>query len=83
MMYLKSYQKFNEDSMASTSIGGMGNVSSSQPGYFAGDVSTSTNGSGDIPSYLRRKRRKRGNPSEVTDLRDLEPVKVDKVNDLK
>lgn len=84
MKYLKSFKIFKEDAMASSSTAGMGSVSNSQPGSFSGDTSTSTTGSGDIPFYLLRKgKRKKGNPSEVTDLRDLEEADVEEVNDLK
>jgi hypothetical protein len=82
MKYLKSYKKYNED-VAFASTAGMGSVSNSQPGGFAGDVSGSTPGSGDIPFYLKRNKGKKGSPSEVSDLRDLEEVDVEEIDDLK
>ena len=38
--------------------------------------------SSDIPFYLKRsRRRKMGNPSQVSDLRDLKPEKINRVSD--
>jgi hypothetical protein len=84
MKYIKPFKIFKEDATSSSSTAGMGSVSSSQPGGFAGDTSSSISGSGDIPFYLLRKgKRKKGNPSEVSDLRDLEEADVEEVDDLK
>ena len=84
MRYLKNYKKFNEDGNAtvSASTSGMGAVSSAQPGALAG--TTGTEGSGDIGFTFKKERRKKGDPSKVTDMRDLEPAKgVTKVEDIK
>ena len=84
MRYLKNYKKFNEDGNATVgaSTSGMGAVSSAQPGALAG--TTGTEGSGDIGFTFKKERRKKGDPSKVTDMRDLEPAKgVTKVKDIK
>lgn len=79
MKYLKGYKNF-ENSDAS-SISGMSGVSSAQPGSLPG--TTGTVGSGDVPFYLnsRNRKRKKGNPSQVSDLRDLAPAKTNKINE--
>lgn len=61
---------------ADASIPGMGAVVSAQPGELPGQ--TGTEGSGDIGVPLKKKKRKKGDPSEVSDLRDLK--KADTVN---
>jgi hypothetical protein len=90
MKYLKLYSKFFEDgdggattgsgdggtAYANASISGMGPVVSAQPGLLPG--TTGTVGSGDIGVVLRKNKRKKGKPSEVSDLRDLD--KADIVN---
>ena len=84
MKYLKPYKKFNEDGNAtvSASTSGMGSVSAAQPGALPG--TTGTEGSGDIGFTFKKERRKKGDPSEVTDMRDLEPAKgITKVEDIK
>jgi hypothetical protein len=84
MKYLKNYKKFNEDGNAtvSASTSGMGAVVSSQPGALPG--TTGTEGSGDVGFTFKKERRKKGGPSKVTDMRDLEPAKgVTKVEDIK
>lgn len=84
MKYLKPYKKFNEDGNAtvSASTSGMGAVVSSQPGALPG--TTGTEGSGDIGFTFKKERRKKGGPSKVTDMRDLEPAKgITKVEDIK
>ena len=84
MKYLKPYKKFNEDGNATVgaSTSGMGAVTSSQPGALAG--TTGTEGSGDIGFTFKKERRKKGDPSKVTDMRDLEPAKgITKVEDIK
>jgi hypothetical protein len=96
MKYLKKFDKFFEDGEGGAVVGGgvatanasnttgMGAVVSSQPGAFAG--TTGTTGSGDVGFVLGSKpkrRRKKGNPSQVSDLRDLKEVdtkKADTVN---
>ena len=84
MKYLKNYKKFNEDGNATVnaSTSGMGAVVSSQPGALPG--TTGTEGSGDIGFTFKKERRKKGDPSEVTDMRDLKPAKgITKVEDIK
>jgi len=82
MRHVKTYNQFNEDATANASTtAGMGAVCSAQPGSLPG--TTGTSGSGDIPFYFRKERRKKGNPSQVTDLRDLKPEKTNKVKDIK
>ena len=90
MRYIKKYSKFFEDggdgggtaaANASTTAG-MGAVVASQPGAFAG--TTGTTGSGDIGfvlGYDPKKKRKKGSPSQVSDLRDLKEVETEKVKE--
>jgi hypothetical protein len=77
MRYLKSFKSFKENAAASaSSTSGMGAVSSAQPGALAG--TTGTTGSGDISFYMldkKGKKIKKGDPTQVTDLRYLEPAK--------
>lgn len=80
MKHLKSYKLFLEDAVATaSSCAGMGAVVSAQPGTLPG--TTGTTGSGDVSFYLTsgKKRRKKGNPSQVSDMRDLAPVKTNKI----
>jgi len=76
MKYLKSFED-----IANAGTAGMGSVVNSQPGYLPG--TTGTSGSGDVTFTLangkKKKRRKLGNPSEVSDARFLAPVKLNKV----
>ena len=83
MKYLKKYKTFNEDGTATVgaTTAGMGAVSNSQPGALPGQ--TGTTGSGDITFTFKKEKRKKGGPSQVTDLRDLKDVKTDKVEDIK
>jgi hypothetical protein len=86
MKYLKSFKKFDENAAASaSSTAGMGAVSAAQPGSLAG--TTGTTGSGDISFYMLDKKGrkiKKGNPSEVSDMRYLAPAKgVTKVKESK
>ena len=84
MKYLKPYKKFNEDGNAtvSASTSGMGSVSAAQPGALTG--TTGIDGSGDLGFTFKKERRKKGDPSEVTDMRDLKPAKgITKVEDIK
>jgi hypothetical protein len=83
MKYLKKYKTFNEDGAATVgaTTAGMGAVSNAQPGALAG--TTGTTGSGDITFTFKKEKRKKGGPSQVTDLRDLKDVKTDKVEDIK
>lgn len=83
MRYLKKYKTFNEDGTATAgaATAGMGAVSNAQPGALAG--TTGTTGSGDVTFTFKKEKRKKGGPSQVTDLRDLKDVKTDKVEDIK
>ena len=83
MKYLKKYKTFNEDGTATVgaTTAGMGAVSNAQPGALAG--TTGTSGSGDITFTFKKEKRKKGGPSQVTDLRDLKDAKTDKVEDIK
>ena len=83
MKYLKKYKTFNEDGTANVgaTTAGMGAVSNAQPGALPGQ--TGTTGSGDITFTFKKEKRKKGGPSQVTDLRDLKDVKTDKVEDIK
>jgi len=93
MKYLKRYDKFFEDGEGGAAAGGgvatanasntagMGAVVSAQPGAFAG--TTGTTGSGDVGfvlGYNPKKRRKKGGPSQVSDLRDLKEVDTEKAD---
>jgi hypothetical protein len=65
-----------EDAVATSSTAGMGAVSSAQPGALPG--TTGVDGSGDKSTYLLSKKGrgvKKGKPSEVSDMRFLEPAK--------
>jgi|688.fasta_scaffold302747_3 hypothetical protein len=75
-MKIKTYKQFNEDAVSTASTGGAGGVSNAQPGALPG--TTAEPGSGDITSYLfdkKGKKIKKGKPSEVSDMRFLEPAK--------
>ena len=58
----------------------MGSVSSA--GVSSTSVSASTTGSGDVTNILKSKSQKMGNPSQVSDLRFLKPVKIKRVKDI-
>lgn len=76
MRIIKRFSHFFEDtSSTSSSTSGSGDVSSAQPGGLPG--TTGTTGSGDIGFFIDSKgrKRKRGKPSEVSDMRFLEPAK--------
>ena len=75
MRYIKSYKKFQENAVATaSSTAGAGPVVSATVGSLPGVGAM--DGSGDLSFYLRTKsKRKKGKPSEVTDLRDLAPAK--------
>jgi hypothetical protein len=84
MRYIKSYKKFQENAVATaSSTAGPGPVVSATVGSLPGVGAM--DGSGDLSFYLRTKRkRKKGNPSQVTDMRDLAPAKgITKVEDIK
>lgn len=77
MKHLKKYKSFLEDgtATATATTAGMGAVSNAQPGALPG--TTGTEGSGDISFYMldkKGKKIKKGNPSEVSDARYLEPA---------
>ena len=88
MKYLKKYQIFCEEcdgggtaTANASNTAGMGAVVASQPGSFPG--MTGTTGSGDVGSTLgvyqkAPVKRKKGKPSEVSDLRDLKEDKTKK-----
>lgn len=74
MRYLKPYKKFQENAAASaSSSAGMGAVSAAQPGALAG--TTGTEGSGDLGFTFKKEKRKKGDPTRVSDMRDLAPAK--------
>lgn len=75
MRYLKSYKKFQENAVATaSSSSGAGPVVAATVGSLPGVGAM--DGSGDISFYLRTKsKRKKGKPSQVSDLRDLAPAK--------
>jgi hypothetical protein len=78
MKKIKSWKNFNEDATATTSsTGGMGGVSPAAVGGLPGVGSTP--GSGDLGFSLydkgKNKKVKKGNPSQVTDMRFLAPTK--------
>jgi hypothetical protein len=80
MKHLKTYKLFTEYATANASTtAGMGAVSSAQPGSLPG--TTGSTGSGDVGFTFKpeKKRVKKGNPSEVSDLRFLKPSKTNKV----
>jgi len=86
MRHIKTYKKFFEDggtaSANASSVAGMGSVVAAQPGAVAG--TTGTAGSGDIGfvlGYDPKKKRKKGNPSQVSDRRDLKDAKTSKVKE--
>jgi len=82
MKYVKSFKSFKENAAVSASTGGMGAVSAAQPGGLPG--TTGTEGSGDVGFTFKKERRKKGDPTEVTDMRDLAPAKdIIKVEDIK
>jgi hypothetical protein len=76
MKYLKKYKSFFEDGTAAvsaSSTAGMGAVSAAQPGGLPG--TTGTEGSGDLGFVFKKEKRKKGDATKVTDLRDLGPSK--------
>ena len=80
MKHLKSFNLFLEDATSNASnCAGAGAVVSAQPGSLPG--TTGSSGSGDVSFFLtdNKKKRKKGDPAEVSDLRDLEPAKTNKV----
>ncbi len=80
MKHLKNYKSFNEDATANASTAGMGGVSPAQPGVLPG--TTGVSGSGDVTFTFKRIKevRKKGDVTEVSDLRDLKPANINKVD---
>ncbi len=83
MRYIKSYKKFQENAVATaSSTAGPGPVVAAQPGVLPGTFGEP--GSGDLGFTFKKERRKKGDPSQVTDMRDLAPAKgITKVEDIK
>ena len=91
MKYLKKYQKFFEDgegggtaTVNASTTAGMGPVVAAQPGALPGVPGTS--GSGDIGFGLGsgepiKRKRKKGKPSQVSDLRDLKDEETNTVDE--
>jgi hypothetical protein len=73
MKYLKFFTQFKENASTTVTTAGMCAVSSAQPGTLPG--TTATKGSGDPGFTFKKERRKKGDPTEVTDMRDLAPAK--------
>jgi hypothetical protein len=81
MKIIKRYKEFLENADGSATAGS-GDVVSAQPGTLPGTFGTV--GSGDVGFVFKKEKRKKGNPSEVTDMRDLAPAKgITKVEDIK
>jgi hypothetical protein len=83
-MKIKRFRDFLENATTSaSSSAGMGAVANATVGGAPGTATLS--GSGDVSFYMLDKRkRKKGNPSQVTDMRDLGPSKgITKVEDIK
>ena len=88
MKYLKRYDMFFEDgegggvaTVNASNTAGPGNVVAAQPGAFAG--TTGPEGTGDpgfVLGYNPKKKVKKGDPSQVSDLRDLKEVDIEKVD---
>lgn len=91
MKYLKKYQKFFEDgegggcaTVNASTTAGMGPVVAAQVGPLPGVPGTS--GSGDIGFGLGsgepiKRKRKKGKPSQVSDLRDLKEEETNSVDE--
>ena len=70
-----------ENSTATATTAGMGAVSS--PSVSSTSVAASQSGSGDPVSTLKvNTKRKKGNPSQVSDLRDLAPAKITRISEI-
>jgi hypothetical protein len=83
MRYIKSYKKFQENAVATaSSTAGSGPVVSATVGSLPGVGAM--DGSGDLGFVFKKEKRKKGDPTKVTDMRDLAPAKgVTKVEDIK
>jgi hypothetical protein len=90
MKHLKTFKQYENATCNASSSAGMGSVVSSQPGALPGTFGSS--GSGDVgftlgnyqksPAGEKKKRRpKKGNPSQVSDLRFLANAKTNKVKE--
>ncbi len=69
MKHLKTFKKF-ENATANAGTAGSGDIVAAQPGALPGNFGT--DGSGDIGFTFKKEKRKKGSPSEVSDMRDLE-----------
>lgn len=79
--YQERYLQTLENSTATATTGGMGAVSVAS--VSSTSVAASQSGSGDRTFTLKSNgKRKRGNPSQVSDLRDLAPAKITRVSDI-
>ena len=84
MRRVKSWTMFFEDGVATanaSTTGGMGSVSNATVGTMAGDFGD--DGSGDRSMVLKTNKSKKGNPSEVSDLRYLSNVEIEVIDDIK
>lgn len=85
MRRIKSWSLFLEDGVATanaSTTGGAGGVANATVGSLPGVGAES--GSGDLGMTLRSNgKRKKGDPSEVSDLRDLEKAEIEVVDDIK
>ena len=80
MKRIKRYKEFFEDANATAAIGGMGAVVAAQPGALPG--TTGSEGSGDVGFTFKKEARKKGDPDEVSDLRDLKEVDTNEIEDI-
>jgi len=80
---IKRYKDFLENATAdASSTSGMGAVTSAQPGSPAGTLGTE--GSGDLGFVFKKEKRKKGDPTQVSDMRDLSPAKdITKLSEIK
>jgi len=79
--YRERYRQTLENSTATATTSGMGAVSPAS--VSSTSVAVSQPGSGDPTFTLKSStKRKKGNPSQVSDLRDLAPVKITRVSEL-
>jgi hypothetical protein len=79
--YRERYGQTLENSTATATTGGMGAVSVAS--VSSTSVAASQSGSGDPVSTLKvNTKRKKGNPSQVSDLRDLAPAKITRVSEI-
>lgn len=81
MKHLKRYNKFVEDANATAGVAGSGDITNAVVGDLAG--TGEINGSGDISFTMKKEKRKKGDPTQVSDLRDLEEVDTTEIVDIK